>query len=240
MLVTKATETGRRDYNEDAALVEQDDRGAFLFVVADGMGGAAGGDVASRIACDVAAKAWRACEAAEPALRLVDAYEAANREVRAEVERVPGLRGMGTTLVSVSVVPNDGRGVVRAAVGNVGDSRCYGVRSGRLQRLTQDHSVVEEAIRAGQMTRAEAELSPARNVVTRAVGTKAEVLPDVVGVRLLAGDVLLLCSDGLHGALPDAEIGNMLADPAVRAQHLVDAALLAGASDNVTAILVRF
>jgi protein phosphatase len=143
---------------------------------------------------------------------------------------------MGTTLVAVAI------GGDRALVGHVGDSRCYLYRRGELSRLTHDHSLVDEQVRLGQLTQDEADHSPLRNVITRAIGTQTSVSADIAELALEPDDILLLCSDGLTKELSDDRIEAMLADDGDLdglCGRLIDAAKAAGGHDNVTAVLAK-
>lgn len=229
------TDVGKvREHNEDAYGYCLD---AGVFVVCDGMGGAAAGEVASRLAVDAVME--RLCAASSPADRrraLERSIAAANRLVHTQGEGNVELRGMGTTLVAVAIQERS------ALIGHVGDSRCYLFRSGRLRRETDDHSLVDEQVRLGHMSAADAERSPLKNVITRAIGTQAAVEAEIAELPLESEDILLLCSDGLTREVPEARIAAVLAGTAVlqqRCQQLVNAANDAGARDNVTAILVR-
>jgi PPM family protein phosphatase len=224
------TDTGRqRRANEDAFYVR-----APVFVVADGMGGAQAGEVASRIAAEAFDRDLP--ERPEEALRTV--FETANREIHDHAARDEAHAGMGTTLTAAIVDP--GRGEV--AIGHVGDSRAYRLRGPELRRLTQDHSLVEELRRKGQLTDEQAEEHPQRSIITRALGPEAEVEPDIHTEPAHPGDVFLLCSDGLTTMLGEERITSILRsatslDAAVRA--LVDEANRAGGRDNITAVAFR-
>ena len=164
----------------------------------------------------------------------------ANNAVFMESHRDMALRGMGTTLVGLEVE----RDLQEAWVVNVGDSRCYRLRRGVLEQLTSDHSFVDEQVRAGLMTEDEASMSHLRNIITRAVGSHVEVLPDVVRCELMQGDLFLLCSDGLIREVDDATIARVLNEGChnglqVCADALVDLANQHGGSDNITVVLVR-
>lgn len=229
------TSTGRvRTHNEDAFgyLV---DRG--VFVVCDGMGGAAGGEVASRLATDIVLDHFTlASTSASPRDLLHSAILRANRAVHDRAESDPGLDGMGTTLVALLLAPP------HALVAHAGDSRCYLFRHGRLTRQTHDHSLVDEQIRLGTLTREEAEHSPFRSVITRAIGTQPSVTPELVEFPIESGDLFLLCSDGLTRELDEDSIAGILAAGAnldLTAHILVDAADQAGGRDNITCLLVR-
>ena len=143
---------------------------------------------------------------------------------------------MGTTMVALAVQES------HVWVLNIGDSRCYRLRQGHLELLTLDHSLVEEQVRLGRMTRSEAARSPYRNVITRALGTQSSVTPDVFGLEAEPGDLFLLCSDGLTRELSDEMIGAMLSTDASLDElcgRLVEAAKKAGGHDNITCLLVR-
>lgn len=211
---------------------------AGFFVVCDGMGGAAAGEIASQTA--VATMLERMCAVEgldDPRQVLESAINEANRRVFSRAEQDPSLHGMGTTLVSLLVRED------RVWIAHVGDSRCYRVREGALERMTQDHSLVDEQVRMGQMTPYEAELSPLRNVITRAIGTRATVMPDIEEAATMRGDLFLLCSDGLSKEVSDENIANILrgdsSDLRLMCQALIQEANDSGGSDNVTAILVK-
>jgi protein phosphatase len=161
----------------------------------------------------------------------------ANSAVYERARQDRRLEGMGTTLVALSVSGS------AAWVGHVGDSRCYRWRGGTLERLTQDHSLVEEQIRIGRMTREQARRSPMQNVITRAVGTRADVVADVQEFPLQRDDLFLIASDGLTRELTDTAIAGVLADAGSDLQvvcaALVTAANAAGGRDNITCVLVR-
>jgi serine/threonine protein phosphatase PrpC len=209
---------------------------AGAFVVCDGMGGAAAGETASHLAAETAAAALATAKRSAGAIR--EAVRLANSAVYERARRDRRLEGMGTTLVALSLSGNT------AWVGHVGDSRCYRWRSGTLERLTQDHSLVEEQIRIGRMTREQARRSPMQNVITRAVGTRTEVVADVQEFQLQHDDVFLLASDGLTRELTDVTIAGILradgSDLDAACANLIAAANAAGGRDNITCVLVRF
>jgi len=209
-----------------------------VYVVCDGMGGAAAGEIASSLAVDEILK--HLAKAREPGVSLPQLAEqavcAANEAVYSRAQRNQRLQGMGTTLVALVV---DER---RAWVLNVGDSRCYRLRAGRLEQVTQDHSLVEEQVRMGRMTVAEASRSPLRNVITRALGTQNCVTPDSFELEVESGDIFMLCSDGLTRELTDRTIQALLIPYGPleeRCALLTDAAKKAGGHDNITCILVQ-
>jgi protein phosphatase len=225
------TDTGRqRSANEDSFFVR-----APIFVVADGMGGAQAGEVASK----AAAEAFdRDLPEAAPEQVLRETIEAANRTIHEHARADPALTGMGTTITAAIVnAPAE-----EVAIGHVGDSRAYRLRGAKLERLTRDHSLVEEMRRKGQLTDAQAEDHPQRSIITRALGPEPEVDVDVQTVPAAPGDVFLICSDGLTTMLDDERIRRLLVGAtsmttAMRA--LVDEANRAGGRDNITALAFR-
>jgi protein phosphatase len=228
----------KRPSNEDAFGISAEHG---VYVVCDGMGGAAAGEVASALAVSEVLRVLTGrSEAESEAAPLEDVVQAAarvaNHTIHSRAQRDPQLLGMGTTLVGlVTEGP-------RVLVFNVGDSRCYRMRNSTLVQISQDHSLVEEQVRMGRLTHAEALRAPHRNVITRALGTEISVEPDLFELKAEAGDLFLLCSDGLTGELPDLLIESMLAaDLSLNelCARLVDAANRAGGHDNITCLLVR-
>ncbi|MGB6973088.1 MAG: Stp1/IreP family PP2C-type Ser/Thr phosphatase [Terracidiphilus sp.] len=236
-LAAAITDRGRkRPSNEDAFGFSVEDG---VYVVCDGMGGAAAGEIASSLAVDEFLKLLSGREA-KPELPMPEAVEqailAANQAIFARAQRNRRLSGMGTTMVALAVEDR------QVWVLNVGDSRCYRYRAGRLEQLTLDHSLVEEQVRMGRMTRAEAARSPFRNMITRALGTQNRVTPDIFGLEAEPGDLFLLCSDGLTREISDHVIAARLGSEAPLDEicmQLVDAAKKAGGHDNITCLLVR-
>jgi protein phosphatase len=245
-----------RKGNEDtcAASVE-----AGAFVVCDGMGGAAAGEVASRLATDAFLKSLtpvtgRTPRTATPDVRLDAAIHAANQAVYQQSRRQVEMQGMGTTLVALLVESSPGVARPAVTLAHVGDSRCYLFRAGQLALLTQDHSLVEEQLRLGEISAVEAEFHPLRNIITRAVGSQPNVEPEIRHLEPQPGDVYLLASDGLTRELSDADIAQaidrFLKREAVRkraarpelsilAQTLIDQANDAGGGDNITVLLLH-
>ncbi len=228
-----ATDAGKvRANNEDALLVGEG-RDETLFVVADGIGGFEAGEVASRIAVDV-------LRDLEPGASFEAAIREANRRILAVGRGDERLSGMGTTIVAVRFGGTREEPV--AEIAHVGDSRAYLLRGGSLRPLTEDHSLVAELVRSGDLTRDQAAEHPQKNLITRALGAEEEIEVDTVVLPVEAGDRLLLCSDGLTDMVPEANIGEILAnspgDPEKPARGLVSAALDAGGSDNVTVVVV--
>lgn len=244
-----STDKGRvRGNNEDNFAVAPD---LNLFVLSDGMGGYASGEVASRIAVDTVIDHFREAAAnsllafngvphlgaSEPARRLASAISLANTAIRATAAKDQARSGMGATIVALVFHEN------RVTVAHVGDSRAYRLRHGSLEQLTDDHSFVADQVRQGRMTRVEAEHSKLQNVLIRALGPEPEVLVDLSEEIVLDGDVFLLCSDGLTKELSDAQISAALdevEDPRAVAARLIRMANDAGGEDNIAVVVVRF
>jgi PPM family protein phosphatase len=224
------TDTGlQRRANEDSLLVRSP-----LFVVADGMGGAQAGEVASSVAVDTFREGLG--DGADPEGSLVAQVEQANSRINELSHLNAEHAGMGTTITAVYVGEQD------VSVAHVGDSRAYCVRDRELLRLTDDHSLVDELIREGKLTPEEAEEHPQRSVITRALGPEATVEVDVRSFRGRAGDVYLVCSDGLTTMLAENELLNLLVSHAELrdvGDALIAAANAAGGRDNITVVLFR-
>jgi protein phosphatase len=229
------TDRGRkRSSNEDAFGFSQEHG---VYVVCDGMGGAAGGEVASSLAVDEMMRLLtrRSQESSLPA-DAEQAVSAANQAILTRAERSPRLNGMGTTLVALLVSES------HAWMVNVGDSRGYRLRNAILEQITIDHSLVEEQVRMGQMSQLEALRSPLRNVITRALGTQDSITPDIFELEAKPGDLFLLCSDGLTRELSDPLIESILRIDVPLDElcaQLVAAANQTGGNDNITCLLVR-
>jgi protein phosphatase len=225
------TDTGRqRGANEDSLFVRSP-----IFVVADGMGGAQAGEVASK----AAAEAFdRDLPEAPPGQILRETIETANRQIHELARADPSRAGMGTTITAAIVdAANE-----EVCIGHVGDSRAYRLRAGRLERLTRDHSLVEEMRRKGQITDAQAEDHPQRSIITRALGPEPEVDVDLQTVPAAPGDTFLLCSDGLTTMVAEERIASVLASASSMSEAvrtLVDEANAAGGRDNITALAFR-
>ncbi len=243
------TDVGRRrEANEDCFAVVPEDG---LFIVADGMGGHAAGEVASRLAvsaiADFIASTRRDAEITWPfeydttmpmeGNRLKTAIRLANQRILDTINHKKDLEGMGTTLVSVIVSDS------KAWVGHVGDSRAYLIRDGVLSQITSDHSWVNEQVKLGYLTRNDATHHPFRNVVTRALGSKDDVVVDLCEQGLRTGDYLLLCSDGLNTMLEDDSIKEIImeheGDVEAGARALIARANDNGGDDNVTVVLIK-
>jgi serine/threonine protein phosphatase PrpC len=225
------SQTGNvRRSNEDAYLMRSP-----LFMVADGMGGAQAGEIASRMTAEAFAEVD--IVHAPPADALRSTIRTANARILERSRSDPDAAGMGTTVTAALM---DAEGTITFA--HVGDSRAYLLRDGSLQRLSDDHSLVGELVRKGELSESEAERHPQRSVITRALGTDEKVEVDTFTVRAKDGDVVLLCSDGLNTMVPETTIADLLAagEPAAAtARNLVRAALAGGGEDNVTAIVFR-
>ncbi len=229
LAVAYATDVGRvREGNEDNLLVDEH---LGVFAVADGMGGHRGGEVASSTAVE-------ALRAAIAAGQTIDAaITTANTAVIERASGDPTLTGMGTTLTALHPLAG-----TRLLIGHVGDSRAYRLRDGELERLTEDHSLVEELVRDGRITREQAEVHPQRNIVTRALGVDADVEIDLLTIAVQTGDRLLICSDGLTSMVREREVARLLGtgdNMQEIAEHLVQKAVDNGGEDNVTVVVIH-
>lgn len=217
----------RRRHNEDAYVVEPP-----LFAVADGMGGAKAGEVASGLAAAAVQESANDDESGEA--RVAALIEEANRRVFRRAHEDRDASGMGTTM-TVALIEDD-----QVAFGHVGDSRAYLIRDGQLEQLTDDHSLVAELVRSGKLTPEEAETHPQRSVITRALGTEADVDVDTFSVPATPGDLFLLCSDGLTSMVDDMTILDAVERNRPNLQEaakaLVSAANRGGGEDNITVI----
>jgi len=244
------TDVGRRrKVNEDSFLVAPE---SHLYAVCDGMGGHNAGEVASRMAVETLAtfveRSGVEKEITWPwgldanlsfnANRLKTAICLANSQVFQAADSNEELTGMGTTVVALLVSGST------MTIGSAGDSRCYLVRDGQLQQITQDDSWVSAALGEGILNSDDVERHPLRNVITKAVGARDSIDIEVIEQTLQAGDVALLCSDGLHGMVGDEEIARILVSSSGTLEevtaHLVDAANEAGGRDNVSVVLLRY
>jgi PPM family protein phosphatase len=225
------TDAGRvRRRNEDSFVLDPP-----LFAVADGMGGAQAGEVASRLAA-AAFREYHDADRLEPAERVEAIIKEANRRIYERARTDAEVSGMGTT-VTAAILTNG-----RVSIGHVGDSRAYRVREGELERLTEDHSLVADLMRSGRLTPEEADAHPQRSVITRALGTDADVDVDTVTVDVEPGDLFLLCSDGLTTMVPEDDILRIVQDAGTLdeiARTLVRAANSGGGEDNITVVLFR-
>jgi len=230
-----ATDVGHvREVNEDAHLVAPP-----VFLVADGMGGHAGGDVASAIVAEEFARLAETAYDADSAVRAVtDALEASQRRIEQHAAGRVGRASPGTTVAGVLLVEGDEPAWL---VVNLGDSRVYRMRGGELVQVSRDHSLVQDLIDSGDLTEDEAADHPERHVITRALGGPGFTEPDLLWLAVDQVDRLLVCTDGINGLIDDDAIERILAsepDPAVAARALVAAALDAGGEDNATAVVL--
>ena len=238
MRIYSATDVGqKRKMNQDYVFVSEGPVGNLpnLFTVADGMGGHNAGDYASSHAVRILVDEIREDADYNPVKVIRHAIEAANTEIRNRAQEDENLRGMGTTMVVASIVDQ------YAYVANVGDSRLYVIQDG-IRQVTRDHSLVQEMVRFGGISREQARIHPDRNIITRAVGVEDDLQVDLFLVPLEGKDRVLLCSDGLTGMLEDEEILQILegeGNVEERAQRLVQAANDHGGRDNIAVIIME-
>ncbi len=206
-----------------------------VYAVADGMGGHSAGQIAAELSLNVFIRAYYADKSPEVERGLTDSVREANEYVVDVARTVPGRQGMGATLTAVALRDDD------LFIAQVGDSRCYLLREGKLEQLTVDHSWVQEQVSSGAMSLEDAEQSPFRNVITRSMGGAPEVEPDVTAVKVKVGDRFLLCSDGLSGMIPGPEIAMLLGSgsPSAAVWNLIDRANAYGGKDNITALILE-
>lgn len=225
-----ASDVGRvRKANEDSYFVRSP-----LFVVADGMGGAQAGEVASKIAAEAFKEPLDESLAPEP--RMAQVVRRANLEINTQAKSDQEFHGMGTTLTALLLGDDE------ITVAHVGDSRAYRLRGGELERMTRDHSLVGEMVRRGAITEAEAEVHPQRSILTRALGPEPEIDVDTLSHNVKPGDVYLICSDGLTGMVSDAQIAAEMGSGKPMgevADTLIRAANEAGGVDNITVVAFR-
>jgi protein phosphatase len=237
----------KRDHNEDSYYLPESER---LAIVADGMGGHASGEVASRMAVETIVGFFRETQDEQELTwpfkidrghrhdinRMVTAIKLANLRIHQEAQRNPACHGMGTTVVSTLFLED------ALIVGHVGDSRLYRYREGMFDQLTEDHSLLNDYIKMKHLSPEEIAAFPHKNVIVRALGMKASVQVDVIVDAPRLGDVYLLCSDGLSGMVPDAEIAAMMASESDLdrvCDRLISTANGNGGLDNVTVVAVR-
>lgn len=238
----------KRNHNEDNYLILPDEH---LCCVADGMGGHASGEIASKIAVDELAEFFRMTSSDQEATwpfkmdktrnydenRLATGIKLANKSIFDKACSDLKFKGMGTTIVSLHFTNN------MAYVAHVGDSRVYYFRQGVLYQVTEDHSLLNDYLKAKKLTQEEIENFPHKNVIVRALGMKDTVQVDVTRVEAQEGDVFLLCSDGLSGMVPDPQMQELLgrtSELEKACSQLIDAANAAGGNDNVTCVLARY
>lgn len=229
----------KRDNNQDFVYASDHSVGALggLWIVADGMGGHAAGDFASRLCVETMIDSITSCKKEGAVAVLSEAIFAANRAVREKAASNPEFEGMGTTLVAATLEKDD------LFVANVGDSRLYILDDDRIDQITHDHSLVEEMIRAGKLKREQARNHPKKNIITRAIGEEGDPDIDFFDVALSRGDTVLLCSDGLTNMVEDEQIFRIVKrshDLPEAGKNLIEAANRAGGKDNISVVLVRY
>lgn len=242
LLFGAKTDLGRvRENNEDKFdFFEPDDPTMLavkgrVFAVADGMGGHSAGQIAAELALNGLIRSYFADLNPDVETSLHKAVREANAYIVDVARTVPGRNGMGATLTAAVVRDDD------LFISQVGDSRCYLLRGGELQQITEDHSWVADQVRSGAMTLEDAEQSPFRNVITRSMGGAPQVEPDLTAIKLQPGDRYLLCSDGLSGMVPTQELAELLShgSPTAAAWNLVERANQYGGKDNITALILQ-
>ncbi|MEZ4333856.1 MAG: Stp1/IreP family PP2C-type Ser/Thr phosphatase [Myxococcota bacterium] len=237
--IAGATHVGRvRFVNQDAfGRYDDPQRGEILLIVADGLGGHRGGEVASRMATQLIGPLVATREALETPERLARAIAEANRRIHDTARKDDDLDGMGTTVVCLLLSPSG-----PSWIAHVGDSRLYRLRDGRIEPLTEDHSLVATLVRQGVLSPEDARHDPRRNQILRALGIRDQVEVDIVRLEPRPGDAYLLCTDGLHGLLPEPQLRALAesdGEPEQVVERLIEAANAAGGTDNVTCVLAR-
>lgn len=242
LVVGAKTDLGQvRENNEDKFdFIEPDEPSVLatkgrVFAVADGMGGHSAGQIAAELALSIFVRSYYTDLKGDIEAGVTKAVREANAYIVDVARAVPGRSGMGATLTAAIIRDDD------LFIAQVGDSRCYMLRDGKLEQVTEDHSWVAEQVRAGTMSLEDAEASPFRNVITRSMGGAPEVEPDIHAVKMQPGDRFLLCSDGLSGMVPEEEIAALVSggSPSVSAWNLVDRANQYGGKDNITAMVIH-
>ncbi len=228
----------RRESNQDYMYTSETAVGNLpnLFLLADGMGGHAAGDYASRFTVEKVAELVGKSTFTEPVAIIKQAISEANALLLAEADKDVSRQGMGTTLVTATIIDD------RMYVSNVGDSRLYLVSDDKMIQVTRDHSLVEEMVRLGEMDKEDAKIHPDKNIITRAVGVLPEVSADFFEVELEPGDMILMCSDGLTNMVRDEEIRQIILgqrDIVEKAEKLVETANKNGGRDNITVVLIE-
>lgn len=228
----------KRQMNQDYIYCTENSVGSFpnLFIVADGMGGHKAGDYASRTCVDCVVESIRESQRKTPISILEEAINYANRQVLLDSKANSEYEGMGTTLVAAVIIDEV------LYVANIGDSRLYVINDEGIRQVTQDHSLVEEMIRNGEIERREARLHPNKNIITRALGTSEEVAADYFEVELKKDDIILLCSDGLSNMIEDEDIMYVVrrySQIETAGDKLIEKANACGGKDNISIILIR-
>lgn len=239
MKIAAITDIGScRQENQDNYCAQQLAGGTAWGIVCDGMGGVNGGRIAARIATDTMqqyfARQMRALQPGGEKSFIMRGFDVTNRAVYDKATSDPEMLGMGTT----GVCAYAGNGY--AHIVHAGDSRAYLYHEGELRQITRDHSMVQQLVDSGQITREQASLHPQKNLITRALGVAANIVPEYNRCEIEAGDILLLCTDGLTNMIPDSEIARILKEVSFfdATSILVDRALQAGGQDNITVLLM--
>lgn len=230
----------KRKMNQDYVFCEENAVGSFsnLFIVADGMGGHKAGDYASRTCVETVVKNIEDSPLRTPISTMEEAIHEANKRLYEEAANNSDLEGMGTTFVAAMISEEN-----LLYVANIGDSRLYIINGDQIKQVTEDHSLVEEMIKNGELDRKEARFHPNKNIITRALGTAKEVVADYFEVPLIEGDVVLLCSDGLCNMMEDDDIMYIVRhcheDIQTAARQLIEKANENGGKDNISIILIK-
>jgi protein phosphatase len=228
-----------REINEDSCMIIPGcSSSLYAFIIADGMGGHNCGEIASRMTVDFVSESIRNSSKLDDEniqQELCSIVEQANREVYEKAQQSEKFSGMGTTLTMAVM---DG---IKLTAAHVGDSRLYMIRGGEILQLTQDHSYIGELLRSGSLTREEAENHPRRNVITRAVGSSADIIVDVISQQINEGDIFVLCTDGLTNMISEDELSRIVRDnePEAACSRLIEAANKQGGDDNITVIVIK-
>ena len=230
------TDPGKvRDHNEDSVVITENANKEILLAVADGMGGHKAGDYASRYTVETLEKLIRESTLSEPAAIIESAVKQANTMLLEEANNHEEMKGMGTTLVICTIHDNV------LTVANVGDSRLYLIND-KIRQLSKDHSLVEEMVRLGGIKAEEARNHPDKNIITRAIGVKEDVEPDIYEYRLKKGDMILMCTDGLSNMVEDEDMFNIVKgsrDAVEAVQMLIEKANSNGGRDNIGVIVAE-
>lgn len=239
MISYAVTDTGKRQVNQDYVYCSNEQNGILpnLYIVADGMGGHNAGDFASRFAVEEFVRQIKTGSGKTIVHSIEEAVTKTNHQLLQQSEKSSELAGMGTTFVVATIAENE------LYVANIGDSRLYYIHEGKMKQITMDHSLVDEMVRRGEVKREEARFHPNKNVITRAMGANSEVTPDCFEVGVTAGDIILLCSDGLSNMVDDSEIASVINDHCddleVAGSTLLNLANEYGGKDNISIILVQ-
>ena len=228
----------RREMNQDYMYTSETAVGNLpnLFLVADGMGGHAAGEYASRFTVEKLVEKIKESSQTEPVALMKEAVEQVNAMLLAEANADRAKAGMGTTIVAATVIGE------RLYAANVGDSRLYVINEESIKQITRDHSLVEEMVRLGEMNKEDAKDHPDKNIITRAIGVMPEVAPDFFEISLKDQDMILMCSDGLTNMINDIDIKKIVLgqrDIVEKAEKLVETANQNGGRDNITVVLVE-